>query len=234
MLNFLIELLFPAKCAICNSYASKSDICSECWSKFTFITKPCCSICSYPFAFEEDKNAICGYCIINKPNYDRAISVLKYDAYSKNLIHKFKYEDQLQILNYFVRLMINIGKEVIEQADVIVPVAMHKYKLLKRGYNQAALLAMKIAQKEKKKYLPKLLLKVKNITAQADLKKEQRLKNVQNAFKLNSEYAEAIKGKRVLLIDDVITTGATISECCKVIAKAKPAKIFILTIAKRV
>ena len=141
MIKYFLNLLFPTKCLVCDSYANQTSICGECWGKCTFITKPSCNICSHPFNYDEDSEAICGACVANKPKYNKAIVIFKYDDHSKKLIHKFKYQDQLHILDYFIELMLNMGKDVIEQADIIIPVAMHKYKLLKRGYNQSALLA---------------------------------------------------------------------------------------------
>ena len=234
MLNFLTNLLFPAQCVICSSYEAQTDICTKCWEKLTFITKPYCASCCYPFAYENDIDAICGHCISNKPNYEKAISILKYDNHSKALIHKFKYQDQLHILDYFTRLMLNMGKELIKQADIIAPVPMHKYKLLKRGYNQAALLAMKISSQSKIQYIPQLIIKINNSSSQTALTKHQRQKNIKNSFQLNPKFAPLIKGKKILLIDDVITTGATLSECCKVIKNGEPNKILVLTLAKRV
>lgn len=130
--------------------------------------------------------------------------------------------------------MLNMGKEITQQSDVIVPVPMHKYKLLKRGYNQAALLAMKLSSKLKIKYLPQALIKTNNTIPQAELKKDDRIKNVKNSFKVNPKFKESLKGKNILLVDDVITTGATIDECCKTLRKAGPKNIFVLSIAKRV
>ena len=172
MIKYLLNLLFPNKCIICDSHASQNNICPECWGNCSFITKPYCAICSHPFAYDDDNEAICGACILNKPKYDKAISVFKYDNFSKKIIHKFKYQDQLHILDYFVGLMLNLGKEIIDQTDIIIPVAMHKHKLLKRGYNQAALLAMKIASKKKIQYLPQGLIKLENTIPQAELKKD--------------------------------------------------------------
>lgn len=234
MIKSLLNLLFPAKCLICINNKEQNDICSECWSKLTFITNPYCSICSYPFLYEDEKEAICGNCVISSPLYDRSISSLKYDVYSKKLIHRFKYNDQLHVLDYLVNLMINMGRELIEQADIIIPVPMHKNKLLKRGYNQAALLAMRIASKKKLEYIPQLMIKTKNTTSQAQLNQKQRLKNVKNSIELNPKYKEKIKGRKILLIDDVITTGATINESCKVLRKEDPDKIFVLTLAKKI
>ena len=234
MLDYLLNLLFPAKCIICDNHIQKSGVCNECWGKFTFITKPYCAICSHPFAYENDEDMVCGHCLMHKPAYDKAISILKYDDFCKKLVHRFKYQDQLHILDYLTSLMMNMGKGVIEQADIIIPVSMHKYKLLKRGYNQAALLAMNIAKKSNITYLPELMHRTKNIQSQADLTKKQRAQNIKNSFALNPKLKNKISGKRILLIDDVITTGATIAECCKVIKSAKPSKILVLTLAKRI
>lgn len=232
MWRYLINLFFPAKCIICESISVEENICTDCWSNLTFITKPYCYKCSNPFNFENDEKALCGYCIMNEPKYDQALSILKYDDYSKKLIHKFKYNDQLHILDYLSRLMLNLGHELIEKSDIIVPVAMHKQKLLKRGFNQSALLAAKIAQKTKLQYIPDLLIKQHNKASQAGLERKERLKNIQGNFQLNKDFD--IKGKRIILIDDVITTGATVNECCKMLRKGKPAKIYVLTLAKRV
>jgi len=233
MFKYLLSLLFPTKCLICESNTPDAGICGECWAKLSFITKPYCASCSFPFAYENEQDMLCGNCIKDAPNYDKAISIMKYDEYCKKLIHKFKYQDQLHVLNYLTKFMINMGKELIRESDFICPVPMHKNKLLKRGYNQAALLAMNISKQCKINYLPDLIVKHKNIQAQAGLLKHQRVKNIKNSFQLNMKYQKKIEGKRILLIDDVITTGATITECCRMIRVAKPSKIFVLTLAKR-
>ncbi len=233
-MRFFLDLLFPPQCIVCNNYAEQLNICGECWGKIAFITKPYCRICSYPFEYEEDEEAICGYCIKQKPKYDKAIAVFKYNEHSKALIHKFKYQDQLQILDFFVNLMLNMGQDVIKESHIIIPVPIHKFKLFNRGYNQAALLAMKLAANTQLEYLPEALSKKNNKTSQAGLTKEERKRNIKNSFVLNPKYAEQIQGKNILIIDDVITTGATIFECCKELKKAQPNKIFVLSLAKRI
>ncbi len=234
MWKYFLNLIFPYKCIICDSYETEREVCSSCWGKITFITKPYCVICCNPFNYEEDEQAICGYCVANTPLYNKAIAALKYDEHSKKLIHKFKYQDQLHLLEYLANLMVNVGGDILNDIDYIVPVPMHKHKLLKRGYNQAALLGHRIAKIRKIKYLPELLIKKNNIVAQADLTREQRLKNIKNSFLVNKKLQDDIKGKNILLIDDVITTGATINECCKMLRAHKPTKISVLALAKTV
>lgn len=234
MIKHLLNFLFPEKCLICEKHIEQNKICNDCWGKCTFITKPYCSLCSHPFEYETSDNAICGACVMKKPKYDRGISIFKYDEYSKKLIHSFKYKDQLHILDYFINLIINRAKDILDNTDIIAPIPIHKHKLLKRGYNQAALLAFNVAKKTKIYYCPQLLIKDKSTPPQAGLNKSQREKNIKNSFKLNSKFSKNIEGKKILLIDDVITTGATIKECCKILQKAKPAKIFVISLAKRV
>ena len=233
-IKVIIDLIFPKKCIICDKHDCQNEICTECWVKIKFISQPSCFICSTPFLYEEEKEAICAPCIVNKPNYDRAIAILEYDDASKKIIHKFKYNDQLHILNYIVNLMTNIGKEIFNNIDMIAPVPIHKYKLLKRGYNQSALIAMNIASRKNLPYLPQLLIKSKNTIAQTGLKKSQRISNISNSFKLNHKFYANLAGKNILLIDDVITTGSTINECSRVLKKEGANKIFVLTLAKKI
>lgn len=233
-LQKLLNIFFPLKCIICRSLDTENYVCYSCWSKVNFITRPYCKICSFPFLYEELHDAICGQCIKRDPVYDRLISVMKYDEYSKKIIHRFKYQDKLEITQYLSDLMLGAAKEIIGEIDYIIPVPMHRYKLLKRGFNQAALLARVIARKAKKKYLPDLLIKVKNSKPQIGLNKNEREKNVKNAFKINESYNDLLENKSILLIDDVITTGATIEECCHVLRQIRRSKIYILSLARRI
>lgn len=234
MKKIISDFIFPKKCFCCGEYIDENYLCYECWKKINFISKPCCNICSYPFEFEEDEEAICGACITAKPEYDKAMSIFCYDYSARQIIHKFKYEDKLQILDYLIRLLNNAISPYIKNIDIITMVPTTKLKLLKRGYNQASLLAMKLAKINQILYLPELLIRKKNNISQVELKKEKRLKNVKNNFSINASYSSLVKGKNILLIDDVITTGATINECSRQIRKLFPNKIFALTIAKTI
>lgn len=234
MIKIISDFIFPKKCFCCGEYIDENKLCYKCWKKLNFISKPCCNICSYPFEFEEDEEAICGACIANKPEYNKAISIFRYDLGAREIIHKFKYEDKLQILDYLTDLLNNSISHYAHEIDVITIVPLAKMKLLKRGYNQAALLAMKLAQRHKFLYLPELLIRRKNNISQVSLKKEKRLKNVKNNFAINNSYVNLIKGKNILLIDDVITTGATVNECSLKLKQFQPNKIFVLSVAKTI
>lgn len=234
MLKIIGDFIFPKKCFCCGDYIDENKLCYKCWKKLSFISKPCCNICSYPFEFEEDESAICGACITNKPKYDKAISIFRYELGAREIIHKFKYEDKLQILDYLAELLNNAISCYVQEIDFITIVPLTKIKLLKRGYNQSALLAMKLVEVNKFFYLPELLIRKKNNISQVELKKEKRLNNVRNNFTVNNSYGNFIRNKNILLIDDVITTGATINECSFQLRQFHPKKIFVLTLAKTV
>ena len=233
-IKLIIDLIFPRKCIICDRYDCQTEVCTECWKKLSFISQPSCFICSTPFPYENEKESICAECIVNKPSYDRSISILEYDDASKKIIHDFKYKDQLHILEYIVNLMTNIGKDIFNDLDIIAPVPIHKYKLLKRGYNQSALIAMNVAARKDLPYFPQLLIKSKNTLAQTGLKKSQRTINIRNSFELNNKLYSNIADKNILLIDDVITTGSTVNECSRILKKEGANKVLILTLAKKI
>lgn len=124
------------------------------------------------------------------------------------------------------------GADSLKQADLLAPVPLHKFRLLKRHYNQAALLAREISNLCQVPIYPRLLIRTKHTPAQASLSSKERLRNVQGVFKLNANYAILVKNKHIVLVDDVMTTGATVTACAKVLIKAGAAKVTILTLAK--
>lgn len=229
--NF-VKLIFPKTCFICNRIIAEGHFCIEDWSKIQFLHYPACEICFHPFNLEIKENLVCGNCIKDPPRYFKSISVIKYDEFSKELITKFKYSDKTYIAKYFASLMFNYSKNIISDIDFIAPVPLHKLRLIKRKYNQAALLANHLAKLSGKEIINDLLVRNSNTKAQAGLNKKLRSKNISGVFTLNKKYQNKILGKNILLIDDVITTGATINGCSRALLKERAAKIYVLTLAK--
>ncbi|MES2677930.1 MAG: ComF family protein [Pseudomonadota bacterium] len=227
-----LSIIFPKSCLICNKIISGGSFCVEDWNKLHFLQNPACNICFWPFEFKVDDEMICGKCLQKRPEYFKALAVLNYDETSRTLITKFKYFDQTNLAKYFSELMFKQAEEILPDIDFIAPIPLHKFRIIKRKYNQSALLAKNIAALSNKKVLLDLLIRTKNNKPQALLSQKARKKNVAGIFKVKEKYYEEILGKNILLIDDVITTGATIESCCKVLKKAGAKKIYVLTLAK--
>jgi len=179
-----------------------------------------------------EANSICHYCIEEKPRFDLARSILRFDHQSEKLIHNYKYYDKTEATKTLALMMLKSYGNLIDSIDFIIPIPMHKNKLKKRRYNQAASLAFEISKLSGKLYTPEILIKIKDSISQSGLSKEQRKDNVKNTFKFNPLFKDRAFRKNILLVDDVLTTGSTASECAKVLKRNGIKRVHILTIAR--
>jgi ComF family protein len=206
------------------------------WRDLNFIAAPFCVSCGFPFDFAPlevgGNNALCAGCLKDPPPFTAARAVLRYDDASRGMILAFKHGDQTHIAPLLAGWMANVGEDFLTKANFIVPVPLHRLRLLKRRYNQAALLAQILAAKAHKHYAPDILQRVRATPPQGHLSAKQRAENVEAAIKVTPKKAKDILGKDVLLIDDVYTTGATIKECAKVLKRAGAGAVYALTIAR--
>lgn len=232
----LIDLLMPPRCLSCGVHVDEPhNVCGGCWSKLTFIAQPYCVTCGVTMPESASPEAECLECIEHPPPYAKARAALEYNEHSTSLITRFKYSDQLQLAPLLTRWMEAVGKTLLMQADMIVPVPLHWTRLFTRKYNQAAILAQMLSKHSGKIYAPELLKRTRRTPPQARLTKSQRLKNVQGAFQLHKQAKkEDVKDKTILLVDDVMTTGATIRACSKILKKSGAKKVFVLTAARTV
>ncbi len=230
-LDLILNFLIPPVCPICLERVEVvHTLCPKCFSKLKFITHPCCEICGYPFEFDLDGEHVCGRCLKDPPAYHHARALFVYNDASKSLILPFKHGDRMELAQLFVKLLAQNYADIIKENDVIIPVPLHIRRLVKRKYNQSALIAQPLARKFKKIYLPTTLKRVRATPSQGHLTALERKKNVANAFMV--KYPAKIKGKNVLLVDDVMTTGATVNECAKVLLKAGAKQVDVLTICR--
>jgi len=231
LLNLILDFLIPPVCPICFERVDVvHTLCPKCFSELKFITRPCCEICGYPFEFDLDGEHLCGRCLKEPPLYHKARSLFVYNDASKKLILPFKHGDRIELALLFVKLIRQNYADIIKENDVVVPVPLHIRRLIKRKYNQSALIAKPLAQKFNKRYLPTTLKRLRATSSQGHLSAAERKKNVANAFGV--VHPEEIKGKNVLLIDDVMTTGATVNECTKALLKAGAKQVDIITICR--
>lgn len=212
----------------------QGQIASHVWADLNFIEKPYCRSCGIPFSYESQEQLICASCLDYPPPYHKARSALVYDETSRGLILAFKHGDQTQNALTFVPWLVRAGQDVIPQSDVIVPVPLHRWRLWRRRYNQAALIAKELAQALDMTYRPDILVRRKATQTQGHLSTKEREKNVKQAFVIHPDHGAMVKGKNILLIDDVYTTGSTVKECAKVLKKAGAARVNVLTVARTV
>lgn len=226
--RFFLNLICPTNCPICHEETDAAHcLCPNCFNELRFITKPCCEICGRPFEYSPFKEILCGACMQHKPAFKMARSILHYDHFSKQLILAFKHGDHTELAPLFTKLLLQVDKKVFE-ADLILSVPLHRYRLMKRKYNQASLLGKSLSKKLNIPFYPTILKRNRSTPSQGHMRRKQRQKNVLKAFSVSKQ--ELIRNKTVLLLDDVMTTGATINECAKTLKRAGAKNVHVLTV----
>lgn len=204
----------------------------EAWASLSFIADPLCKRCGIPFSFEAGPDSVCGSCLADSPPFSAARAAIVYNDASRDFILKFKHADRMESVHSFLPWLLRAGGELLENADILVPVPLHRFRLLKRRYNQSALIALALARASGMACMPDALVRVRSTPGQGHLNFGERQKNVRKAFKPNARHAEKIKGARILLVDDVLTTGATVSECAKTLLRSGAARVDVLALAR--
>jgi ComF family protein len=231
--RWLLDAILPPRCPGCGIIVDMpAAICGTCWSKIAFIVEPLCQRCGAPFEFAVADRSICGRCIAEPPVFDRARAVALYDDASRGLILRFKHGDGLHLAPLFGAWLTRSGSSLLAEADLLVPVPLHRARLFARRYNQAALLALEIGRRAGVPVDVLGLVRARRTPSQGTRSRAGRERNVRGAFKASPALANAIKGKRVLLVDDVLTSGATANACARVLGRAGAAKVDVLTIAR--
>ena len=230
----VLDFVLPPRCIVSGEEVSHQGMVSPpVWSKLDFISDPFCEKCGVPFEFETGTGAhLCGACIQKPPPYHRARSALKYNDASRDIILGFKHGDQMHAVLSFMPWLKAAGQDMLMEADILVPVPLHRWRLIRRRYNQAAVLTQRLGRETGIPVLLDALCRTRNTQTQGHLKAGERAKNVRKAFIFREKYKKVIQGKNIVLIDDVYTTGSTIKECVKALKKFNPNQIDVLTIAR--
>ncbi|HEX9808944.1 MAG TPA: ComF family protein [Alphaproteobacteria bacterium] len=235
-----LDLLLPPQCLACGAFvADEGALCADCWERISFLTRPFCGRCGYPFELGESTAAdggtgepLCGACIRTPPPYERARAVFRYDDASRGLVIGFKHADRTRGAGAFAAWMARAGAELLAEADVVVPVPLHRWRLFARRYNQAALLALALSRASGRPAAVDALGRVRATPSQGRLGRRRRRLNVRGAFAVPGRRAPAIAGRRVLLVDDVLTTGATAESASRALLRAGAAAVDVLTLAR--
>lgn len=229
----VIDVLLPPRCLSCGEAVTvQGTLCVGCWRTITFLGRPCCACCGLPFEFDLGQAALCGDCARELPRFDRARAAMRYDEASRKLILAFKHGDRLHLAPAFGRWLRRAGAELIRDADLAVPVPLHWTRLFARRYNQAAILAYALHSAGGPPVAPDALIRTRRTVSQGRGNRAARQRNVAGAFAVKS--GTDVAGRRVLLIDDVLTTGATAGECARVLKRAGAARVDVLTLARTV
>ena len=228
----LIDFIVPPKCLICrNAIVDPASLCLLCWNKLKQIDAPVCNVLGTPFAYDQGAGAVSAAALADPPNWERARAAVAFDDASRGLVHALKYRDTMEAGLLMARMMGRAGHELIGQADVIIPVPLHRWRLWSRRFNQAAFLAQQLSRKFSKPLRTGVLLRTKSSRSQVGLKQDERRKNVAKVFAVAPDGISHIAGRKVLLIDDVLTTGATAGSCAAALKKAGAAEVDVLTFA---
>lgn len=233
ILQKIIEIFLPPRCIKCGAILAQDGLCAECYNELNFISAPYCHKCGHPFeAQNTGKKMLCATCSKKKKTpfrYNR--SALCYDEASKNLILALKFMDKTENAKVLAKWLNIAGKDIWQEGvDILVPIPLHYTRLVKRKYNQSALLAKELS---KLCHIPvnyTSVIKHKATKPQVAFSGKERIQNVKGVFSV--KHQDKIKGKRVVLIDDVMTTGSTLKECALAIKAAGAKSVDTLTVAR--
>ena len=229
----VLNAVLPARCMLCGAtVAEDGALCAGCWDMLNFLGPPCCDRCGYPFEYEAPDATECAACVRRPPQFDRARAVFAYDEASRALILSFKHADRTHQAPAFGRWLARAGAALLRDADVIAPVPLHRWRLFARRYNQAALLAQALGRETGAPVAVDLMVRRRRTPSQGRKSRSARIRNVRGAFAVRDDWRDALRGARVLLLDDVLTTGATVEECARTLKRAGAAAVDVLTLAR--
>lgn len=233
LLQSVVSLLYPPGCTICGkSIRANEYLCDQCETKAVRIVAPFCQKCSEPFEGSITNTFACANCAHRTIHFDAAVSAYRGRGIVRQIIHEFKYGHQIHLRHLVARWLNHaLDDERLRQShfDVIVPVPLHPARQRERGFNQASLLAELLSAQTAIPFKP-LLERTRYTTTQTALDRSERMENLHNAFRLRKN--ADVRGLRVLLVDDVLTTGSTLNECARILKRAGAFSVHAATAAR--
>lgn len=233
MLDWPARILFPPVCAGCRRRVSQPGVlCGECWTKLRFIERPLCPVMGTPFIHDMGEGFLSAEAIADPPPFERARAAVVYSGVAREMVQGLKYHDRTDLAPWMAKWMARAGADLIADADVVVPVPLHWRRFFRRQFNQSAELGRAIARCSGLAFSPSAVRRVKLTRQQVGLERRQREENVRAAFRVPAEAEIEIAGRRVLLVDDVFTTGATVRAVAKALKRGGAGAVDVLTFAR--
>jgi ComF family protein len=239
--GFLIDRLLPPGCYLCDELIGPEGLlCATCWAELTFLSAPQCRCCGMPFELDVGE-AVCARCLRHPQAFDQARAALLYDDASRPLLLRFKHGDRTEAARTYGAWLARPAAALRAQgaADdpslptpLVLPVPLHWRRLLKRRYNQSALIGQAVARRLDLPYRPALLQRRRATASQGHLSRDQRQRNLRGAFRVPARHKPALRGAWIFLIDDVLTSGATANACARALKRAGARRVDLITLAR--
>jgi ComF family protein len=228
----VLDFALPPRCPGCGTVTDAPHIfCIACWSRLDFLGDPCCARCALPFAFDSGPDALCGRCIAEPPAYDRMRAAVAYGEISRKVALKLKYGGRPGVAETMARFIARHLDGAGEGA-LLAPVPLHRWRIWRRGYNQSALIASALAKRAGIEVRLDLVERVKATPPLRGMNPRERRETLRGAFRVNPRHREAVKGRAVVLVDDVYTSGATANGCARMLKRAGAARVDLLCWAR--
>lgn len=232
LLRAVLDLALPRLCAVCREPVEGEGLCPGCWSKLSFITRPYCERLGIPFVYDPGPGILSMEAIADPPAYHRARAAVRFDEISRALVHALKYGDRLNLGPMMGRWLCQAGRELLPEADALVPVPLHWRRHWARRFNQSAMLAAAISKASGVPIAARALKRVKFTAQQVGLSRTARAANIQGAFRVPPDGKAEVAGRRLVLVDDVLTSGATVEGCAKALLRAGARNVDVLVFAR--
>ncbi len=229
----LLDLLLPGHCMACRAPTDRpGQLCGECWAEVDFLTPPHCARCGIPFDYDLGGDVLCSGCLAAAPAFDTARAAMRYGPVARRLVVGLKHADRTHLAPALAAWMGRAGEALCADSDLLIPVPLHRRRLLSRRFNQSVLLARALGKESGLPVIADAMVRRRATPPQAGLTRHQRRRNVAAAFAVRPARQALVEGRRVVLVDDVLTTGATATACARTLKRAGADHVAVLTLAR--